>query len=176
MTENTITKRKWFWAWQDDKEEAWLSEMAKQGYHLISANFIGSYTFAVGEPKDTTYRLDFYFSNDYEGYKQLFADSGWELVCVFGGWQYFRTEKDVETLPEIYTDKDSKVVKYQRVMLYLTIFLPIFIMMVTNDFTASTGTIGWIYKAVQVFMRFYVFVYIAAMIMLLRRISQIKKG
>jgi len=30
----TISKIKWFWAWQDEKEEAWLSNMARDGWHL----------------------------------------------------------------------------------------------------------------------------------------------
>jgi hypothetical protein len=30
MTNEIITKTKWFWAWQDEKEEAWLTEMAHQ--------------------------------------------------------------------------------------------------------------------------------------------------
>jgi hypothetical protein len=29
---DTIRKFKWYWAWQDEKEERWLSEIAQQGY------------------------------------------------------------------------------------------------------------------------------------------------
>ncbi|MAT44195.1 MAG: hypothetical protein CL609_17830 [Anaerolineaceae bacterium] len=173
----TITKYKWFWAWNDDKEEAWLEEMASQGFHLISANFIANYTFEVGEPKKMVYRLDFYFDDrkKYQEYIQLFADAGWELVSEFGGWQYFRTEQVGSTIPEIYTDKDSKLVKYQRLMLYLTIFLPIFFMML-NINSPFTGPFGWLYNGVRIFMGLFFFVYAYAMVKLLQRINTLKKG
>ena len=32
--------RKWFWAWEFDKEEAWLNDMAAQGKALVSARYI----------------------------------------------------------------------------------------------------------------------------------------
>ncbi|HCU56765.1 MAG TPA: hypothetical protein DF984_00800 [Anaerolineaceae bacterium] len=56
---NLIVKRKWFWAWQDEKEEQWLNAMSKQGYHLISPGSFGRYEFEQGEPKNYVYRLDF---------------------------------------------------------------------------------------------------------------------
>lgn len=34
MENKTIRKVKWFWGWADEKEEAWLGEMAQQGWHL----------------------------------------------------------------------------------------------------------------------------------------------
>jgi hypothetical protein len=40
-----------------------------------------------------------------------------------GGWQYFRKEAPAGETPEIYTDQASKVYKYQRLLLFLTIFL-----------------------------------------------------
>ncbi len=32
---------KWFWAWNDEKEEQWLTAMAQQGWHLQSPGFLG---------------------------------------------------------------------------------------------------------------------------------------
>ena len=52
MTNEIITKTKWFWAWQDEKEETWLSEMAHQGLHLDDVPFPGRYQFKSGEPAD----------------------------------------------------------------------------------------------------------------------------
>ena len=57
--ENTIVKHKWFWAWQDDKEEEWLSDMSKQGYHLSKPGFFGRYEFEQREPRNYVYRMDF---------------------------------------------------------------------------------------------------------------------
>ena len=33
------TIRKWFWAWEYDKEEKWLEEMAAKGQALVSARY-----------------------------------------------------------------------------------------------------------------------------------------
>jgi hypothetical protein len=47
--------------------------------------------FAHGAPRDDVNRLDCLVSKaDYEEYKQLFQDAGWELVGEMMGWQYFR--------------------------------------------------------------------------------------
>ena len=55
----TIGKFKWFWAWQDEKEENWLRGMSQQGWHLLSAKPFGFYNFESGEKKDFVYRLDY---------------------------------------------------------------------------------------------------------------------
>ena len=31
--------RKWFWAWEFDKEEQWLNDMAAKGKALVSARY-----------------------------------------------------------------------------------------------------------------------------------------
>lgn len=175
MSAEIIKKRKWFWAWQDDKEEAWLSEMALQGYHLLSANF-GSYTFDVGDPEKFVYRLDFFVDpqNQYEDYLQLFLDGGWELVCTFGGWQYFRTHQTDSDVPEIYTDRNSKIVKYQRLMVYLSIFFPIFIITL-NQNPDFEGVFSWIYEGVRILVFLYILLYGFAMVKLIQRIQAIKK-
>ena len=90
--ENTIVKHKWFWAWQDDKEEEWLSDMSKQGLHLSKPGFFGRYEFEQGEPRNYVYRMDFMTGkkDQKDTYLQMFTDAGWEHLGEFGSWQYFR--------------------------------------------------------------------------------------
>ncbi len=78
MTKTTLRKVKLFLPWQDEKEEAWLRQMAQQGWHLsLVAPLV--YTFVRGDPRDDVYRLDYLTSKaDYEEYKQLFQDAGWD--------------------------------------------------------------------------------------------------
>ena len=123
---NTIQKFKWFWAWQDEKEEAWLADLAQQGLHLESIDLPGRYTFRLGEPGNYVYRLDFQTmrSKDRDSYLQLFEDAGWEHLGDMGGWVYFRHPVNGSEIPEIFSDLDSKLGKYQRVLTYLAIFLP----------------------------------------------------
>jgi len=173
MTEQTIRKYKLFGAWQDDKEETWLGQMSQQGYHLASLGFPGFYYFTTGEPCNYVYRLDFLTdTKDYAHYLQLFKDAGWEHLGRMGSWQYFRILAKEGESPEIYTDPDSKVQKYRRLLAYLTIFLPILNVIVLRRLDSSS------HEVLQ-FISFVAYialmaVYIFAVIQLIRRINQLK--
>jgi hypothetical protein len=180
MSKNLIIKYKWFWAWQDDNEEQWLSEMARQGLILNEPGYFGRYQFTKDEPQEVAYRLDFVTSsNKKEDYFQLFRDAGWEHVGEMGGWQYWRKPVQDGKIPEIFTDADSKIQKYRRLLGFMAIFMPIYIITMinaNNHFTRYqdgffTSVLSGIY-----FMLFLVFViFTFSMIMLLRRISTLKR-
>ena len=128
MAENAIRKIKWFWPWQDEREEAWLRSMSQKGWHLSSIGLPCIYRFRAGEPRDYVYRLDYqtFPKKDKQEYKQLFRDAGWEYVDEMSGWQqYFRKEAKEGEAPEIFTDVESKVAKYKRVLAFLA-FLAFF--------------------------------------------------
>lgn len=115
---------KWFWAWDDEREEAWLRLMARQGWHLHGVGFPGLYVFKDDSPRDVAYRLDFKFGGrDWDAYKQLFADAGWEYVGHTGSWIYFRKEIRPGDSDEIFTDAASKVRKYRSVMFAVALML-----------------------------------------------------
>ncbi len=162
----------WFWAWEDEKEEAYLQDMALSGWHFKSVTFPGNYTFVKGEPRNDVYRLDF-LSNykDKDNYLQLFEDAGWNHVGEYGSWQYFRkTAMDDEAL-EIFTDNESKQKKYGRILLFLIIFMPIYIVFLTRvNETSST-----FYKIFTFLMFLFLLLYTYAIVMLTHRISQLKK-
>lgn len=102
-----------FFAWQEGKEENWLREMSKEGWHLTKAGFF-NYEFVKGEPKDIIYKFDYKpFRNEkIDDYITLFEDSGWEYVTSFAGWFYFRTEVKEDYSLELYNDNTSKIRKY----------------------------------------------------------------
>jgi hypothetical protein len=169
---STIRKFKWFWAWDDEKEKTYLREMALEGWHFKSVTFPGYYTFENGEPRNDFYRLDF-LSNykDKENYLQLFKDAGWSHVGEYGSWQYFRKTALEGEIPEIFTDNDSKVKKYTRVMTFLVIFFPVYSIMLITLSKAE----GLFYEIVTFICFLFVLLYAYAMVMLLRRIGQLKK-
>ena len=113
-------KHKWFWAWQDREEEAWLHQIAQQGSHLVRVVFPTVYEFMHGKPGDVIYRLDYpdVKKNDIEVYLQLFRDSGWEHVDEGMGWYYFRKNADPESSNEILTDIESKALRYNRLLAF----------------------------------------------------------
>jgi hypothetical protein len=126
MAENTIRKIKWFWPWQDEQEEAWLRSMSQEGWHLssVSVGLPGIYRFRVGEPRDYVYRLDYqtFPKKDKQEYQQLFRDAGWEYIGEMSAWQYFRKEVKEEEPLEIFTDVESKIAKYKRILTFLWFF------------------------------------------------------
>ena len=60
-----------------------------------------------------------------QDYLQICRDSGWEMVGRMGTWYYFRKECQGGEKPEFFSDTDSKVQKYRRLLLFLVIFMPI---------------------------------------------------
>ena len=175
MQSKTITKVKWFWAWQDEKEEAWLSKMASQGCHLEALVFPTIYRFHIGDPAEIVYRMDYpqLSKQDRQSYLQLFTDSGWEHVGEGGGWVYFRRQVNPGDPTEIFSDADSKIQKYSRVLMYLVIFLPIWVT-VRPNFEPDEMTI-----LANIILAFYtgmMLLWAVAIINLIRRISQLKQS
>jgi hypothetical protein len=117
MDAKTISQWRWFWPWQDDVEEAWLASLSRErGWHLQSLELPGRYAFAVGQPRDYVYRLDYrpMRGGEKDGYLQLFADLGWDYIGRMGDWRYFRKLAAPGEQPEIFTDSSSKIGKYRR--------------------------------------------------------------
>jgi hypothetical protein len=129
----TVTKFKFFWAHQDQEQEAWLRAMAAQGLYLVSVNPLCVWTFRRGAPADVVYRVDFNNRAD-DGFSQLMQDAGWKLAATTTGWQYWCTPVRNGREPEIFTDTASKVKKFQRLLALLVCSaLPAFIVLVTID-------------------------------------------
>jgi hypothetical protein len=175
MDHKIIRKFKLIGAWNDDKEEAWLSGMARQGLHLHSLGLPGIYNFIAGEPREDIYRMDFITNRkDYQHYLQLFQDAGWEHLGEMGGWQYFRTQKQGNQVPEIYTDNASKAQKYTRLLTFLLVFLPIYLMLVTRT-VQGEGTFSEFLAALKFLLSLFLIFYAYAILRISRRIMQLKK-
>lgn len=175
MKSNLITKHKWFWGWQDDKEEVWLREMAHQGYHLEKVELFGVYHFRVGEPKDVVYRLDYrsHSQKDKNIYLQLFTDSGWEHVVEMSGWYYFRKEVIPGEDPQIFTDNASKAEKYLRLMSYLVVFIPFITVILNKSIERAPGSVFWtVIQGVQMLL---IVIYTYCMVNLYLRYRALKK-
>lgn len=101
-----------------EEEEKWLNDMARQGYLLTRKTLLG-YVF---EPCGTTnaiikmdYRI-FKKRDDFEDYRALFEDSGWEHIAgtKSSGYQYFKkVDKDQGSI-DIFSDVNSRAGRYKR--------------------------------------------------------------
>jgi len=127
MKVDTVNRRfktvfKIFFAWQEKKEEKWLREMSKKGWHLDNTSFL-NYIFRKGELKDMRYRLDFKIirNENIDDYITLFEDAGWEYISRLGWWYYFRTEAKKGKGQELYSDNASRIRMYNSLRWFLII-------------------------------------------------------
>ncbi|PWB49809.1 MAG: hypothetical protein C3F13_18395 [Anaerolineales bacterium] len=180
----TIKRTKWFWPWQDEKEETWLEEMSSEGLHLNSVHLPCIYTFERGEPRRYTYRLDYMPLNradKIQEYQQIFTDAGWQYIGEMSNWRYWRTFNSNNNASEIFTDRESKIRKYQRLLGYMAFFLFFLVFIAFRVFPkqplSSSGTL-------EIVNAFYLFaklcymilipIYVVVVIQLLRRINQLR--
>lgn len=183
MNATTITKTRWFWPWQDDKEEGWLESMAQEGWHLSGLGLPCAYSFTAGEPKQFTYRLDYMPTNKsrWDEYMQLFRDAGWEYIGEMSNWRYWRKPTGTGEAQEIYSDTESKIRKYRRLMGYLGFFMFFLIFlgsrMYINRPWLETGHLTFVssvYLAAMIVYAVLIGIYAYVMIKLWMRISQLR--
>lgn len=139
MSKDTVSIFKLFWADQDQEQEQWLREMARQGLHLKNVNIFCNWTFVRGEPADIAYRVDFSGKGKNSAYQRLFEDAGWERAAEVTGWLYWRKPVVNGQAPEIFTDIESMIGKYRRVlsMLATTILPAILFLVIVNKHSAA---------------------------------------
>jgi hypothetical protein len=177
MESTTCITFRWFWAWQDHREEAWLGDMSRDGWHLEAFSLPGVYHFRKGSPKRYVYRLDFQTSpmQDREAYLQLFRDAGWEHLGNMAAWEYFRKEALPGEEPEIFTDPESKIAKYRRIIGYLYIFL--FVLLTINITTGSSlSETGHLSLVPRCILGGTLILYLFAILQIASRIRQLRNS
>ena len=120
------TIRKWFWAWEFDKEEAWLADMAARGKALVSARY-ATYEFEDSAPGEYIVRLEMMENSptSHEGrqYIEFVEDTGAECVGTVMKWVYFR-KKTADGPFELHGDNATRIKHLkgiQRLLLPLSI-------------------------------------------------------
>ncbi|CAI8995345.1 MULTISPECIES: DUF2812 domain-containing protein [Bacillus] len=120
---------KFFAAWNLEKEEAYLRKMHQKGWAFQNYNFM--YTFKKTEPKDVVYKADFKLDNrnsqmNQKEYIEIYEMSGWKHVTSFTKWHYFCKEVDDDNeLPDIYSEKETKIEKLMDLMRFFAIIFVI---------------------------------------------------
>jgi hypothetical protein len=130
----TVTTFKFFWAHEDEQQEAWLRRMAQQGMHLVGVNPLCFWTFRRGEPADTVYRIDAPATSQDPSFQQLMLDAGWSLAATTVGWHYWRTPAVPGRTPELFTDNASRAKKFRnRLAMLVGSALPLLLILVIVD-------------------------------------------
>lgn len=111
-------KKVWkcFLVTEDYKEEAWLREMALEGYFLESVTGGMHYTFSKKTAGDYTYLVDYrgVFEKPEGAYFELFEESGFEYVTCTMGYCYFRAKTDEQVTKMRKGEKQRKGEKYMQ--------------------------------------------------------------
>lgn len=113
--------RKWFWAWEAEKEEKWLNEMCAKGLGLSSVGF-GRYEFEDCTPGEYQYRLEFleHFPTHPESvqYIKFVEDTGAEQIGSITRWVYFR-KKTADGPFDLFSDNASRIKHLSRIIALL---------------------------------------------------------
>ncbi len=116
--------RKFFWAWDYDKEEEWLNEMSAKGLALVSVCF-NRYEFEECQPNEYSCQIVFCdnHAKSYEGRKYIdfIEETGAECVGTWLRWVYFRKKTDGGKF-ELFSDKDSNIKHLQSIIRFITVF------------------------------------------------------
>ncbi len=113
-------------AWQADKEEAWINSMSCDGWALVSVG-IFRYVFEACQPGEYTYRIELLANHAADAksieYLHFLRDLNIQTVGSLFRWVYLR--KRTEQGPfELYSGVDSRLAYFKRMRAF---FLSLFV-------------------------------------------------
>lgn len=119
------TMIKCFWAWDFEKEENWLNQMAAKGLALVTINF-PIYTFEECTPGEYNVRLEFLdnlpIHTESQRYIKFLEETGAEYLGSVTRWVYFRKKTTHGTF-DLYSDNASRLKHLNRILLLLGIII-----------------------------------------------------
>ena len=117
------TVKKLFWAWDFDREEAWLNEMAAKGLSLVSVGFC-RYDFEETEPGAYRIALELLpqmpSHPESEQYLRFLEEAGIETVGSYFRWVYVRKKTDGGEFA-LFSDRKSKIAHLVRIIILVGI-------------------------------------------------------
>lgn len=169
------SESKLFFAWNEEKEMAYLEEMSRKGYRFDSANFF-KYNFREEEPEICQYAADFKGFNAMpeDEYIQLFEDAGWQFVTRFGAWYYF---KSYDLNAVMYNDVESIKEKYKKILkiLLLTGF-PLYYQSLIFFPNLSKSELAGFYSGFRIFVYILSAIHILALWKIFSKYKKISKS
>lgn len=112
------TVKKWFWAWDFQKEEQWLQQMAAKGLALVSVGF-ARYEFEDTQGGEYDVCLQLLEQNikhpESVKYIEFLEQTGAEHVGTYGRWIFVR-KKRAEGGLQLFSDYQSRVKQLSRII------------------------------------------------------------
>ena len=110
--------RKWFWAWDFQKEEQWLQQMAAKGLALVAVGF-ARYEFEDTEPGEYDVCLQLLEQREKHPesikYLEFLEQMGAEHVGTYGRWIFVR-KKRAEGGLQLFSDYGSRIKQLSRII------------------------------------------------------------
>ncbi|MBE5801898.1 MAG: DUF2812 domain-containing protein [Clostridiales bacterium] len=132
--------RKWFWAWDFEKEEQWLNTMASSGWVLDKVSFC-TYTFVRCEPGEYTVRLE--MRNPDNDYVSFMEETGAEYIGRIVQWIYFRKKTEHGRF-DLFSDLDSRISHLDKIgKMMLAVGMANIVIGLANTLN-PTINLGWI--------------------------------
>ncbi|HOX65043.1 MAG TPA: DUF2812 domain-containing protein [Thermotogota bacterium] len=107
-----------------EKEEKWLNEMATAGWMLTDYSWC-RYVFEEGREGEYVYRIELLKNLPTyplsQKYLRFLEEAGIEYVAYYARWVYLR-KKTADGPFDLYTDLESKIAHYRRVLRYWHVF------------------------------------------------------
>ncbi len=107
-----------FLAWQAEKEEAWLNEMAAKGLALVAVGYC-RYEFEDCTPGEYQYRIELLkfapAHPESQQYIKFIEDTGAEQVGSYMRWVYFR-KKTSDGPFDLFSDLSSRITHLSRII------------------------------------------------------------
>ena len=113
-----MTKYRWIWAWDFEKEEKWLNELAADGWTLVDVGYC-RFTFERTEPNEYSVRLEMHPYDD--GYIAFMEETGAEYIGRVMQWLYFRKKSEYGHF-DLLSDIDSRLSHLSRIHTLLWVF------------------------------------------------------
>jgi len=137
------TIRKWFWAWDFEKEEEWLENMARNGWVLDGVGFC-TYHFIKTEQGEYSVRLQYLpYAEENSDYTTLLEESGAERVGRIVQWVYYR-KKTTDGPFQLFSDLDSRIAHLDKIALLMFIIAVMNLVIgIVNSFN-PVARLGWI--------------------------------
>lgn len=114
---------KGFWAWNFDKEEKWLNDMALKGLVLVSVGFC-NYTFEECTPGEYNIRMEllenYHTHAESQQYIRFIEETGAEYLGSVIRWVYFRSKTENGEF-NLYSDNASRIKHLNRLLSFLGI-------------------------------------------------------
>lgn len=126
-----MKKVKLYFAWQHKEEEAWLDQMAKDGYVLRKVTY-PVYHFEYIEDNDYICRLECFDPKEDRMEKiEFYEECGYNYIGRCLMWHYFQGERSTLKTDQIFTELTSEIAMLKR---NRTIMLAALLMNVVNIF------------------------------------------